>query len=90
MSTYIHIFRLPNLAMSPALEERHAFTCIYQLSEDVSDDYVYFQVATAHTAATGERILRVSTQRLAVKYMCMHICVYMHVCICLCAYACMC
>jgi len=32
----------------------------------VSDDYVYFQAAAAHTSAAGERVVRVSTQRLAV------------------------
>lgn len=57
---------LPNLAISPAVESRHGFTGIFQLREDLSEDYVYFQVASAHTCATGERVLRVSTQRLAV------------------------
>ena len=57
---------LPNLAISPGIDARHAFAGVFQLREDLAQDFVYFQAATAHTSAAGERVVRVSTQRLAV------------------------
>ena len=57
---------LPNLAISPAVQAAQAYTGVFQLRDDVADEFVYFQLATAHTTSTGQRVLRVSTQRLPV------------------------
>lgn len=57
---------LPNLSVSPAVEARHAVTVTYALTEDPSEEYVYFQVVSAYTTRAKERITRTSTARLPV------------------------
>ena len=35
---------LPNLAICPGVNDSEAFTCVFQLQDDVTDDFIYFQV----------------------------------------------